>query len=560
MSNTQGLGDAYGSTLERIGAQGRERARLGMATLMWVSHSERPLRADELCHALAVENGALHLNTQNIPSIWTVLGCCQGLVAVDKEASTVRLVHFTLQEYLSTQIPSFGGAHTTIAETCLTYLNFQHFRELLLALDAPPQTAPFLEYCSLYWGVHAQREISSDARLLVLKLFNERDNLFSTGLLFRSILLRIAYDTHSTPTKFPSLKYLNALPVGFTGLHCASFFGIVDTAVDFMKMEGCDINQKDCAGITPLIWAAISGKEEVVELLLDRQDINSDISDTECGRTALSWAAGNGYEGVVKLMLGRKDVNADKPDRWGQTPLSKAAESGHEETAKLLLKREDVDPDRANNAGQTPLLWAARGGHEGVMRLLLERKHVNPDRQDQWGRTPLSLAARNGNDGVVKLLLGREDVNPDMPDNGGQTPLSLAARNGNDGVVMLLLGREDVNPNLPSNSGSTPLSWAARNGRDGLVKLLLGREDISPDMPDNNGQTPLSWAARNGHGGVVKLLLGREDVNPNLPNNRGQAPLSLASQNRHKRVIELLHAHQSANPTQPSPNNPKLFL
>ena len=51
------LADAYGTTLERIHAQDEEKAKLAMATLTWVCHSERPLQVDELCHALAVEIG-----------------------------------------------------------------------------------------------------------------------------------------------------------------------------------------------------------------------------------------------------------------------------------------------------------------------------------------------------------------------------------------------------------------------------------------------------------------------------------------------------------------------
>jgi len=90
MADGLGLGDAYDATLGRIKGQGGEEARLGMAALMWISHPE-PLKADELCHALAVEIGSPNLDTDNIPSIGTVLACCQGVVSVEKEASTVRL-------------------------------------------------------------------------------------------------------------------------------------------------------------------------------------------------------------------------------------------------------------------------------------------------------------------------------------------------------------------------------------------------------------------------------------------------------------------------------------
>ena len=53
-----------------------------------------------MCHALGVEIGSPDLDSDNVPSIGTLLDCCQGLVSVDKEASTIRLIHFTLQEYL----------------------------------------------------------------------------------------------------------------------------------------------------------------------------------------------------------------------------------------------------------------------------------------------------------------------------------------------------------------------------------------------------------------------------------------------------------------------------
>ena len=118
-----GLEGAYGETLGRIKRQGGGRARLGMAALMWVSHSERPLKVDALCHALGVEIGSPDLDDDNVPSIETLLSCCQGLVAVDKEASTIRLIHFTLQEYLQAHPELFGAAHSEMAETCLNYLN-----------------------------------------------------------------------------------------------------------------------------------------------------------------------------------------------------------------------------------------------------------------------------------------------------------------------------------------------------------------------------------------------------------------------------------------------------
>jgi len=39
------------------------------------------------------------------------------------------------------------------------------------------------------------------------------------------------------------------------------------------------------------------------------------------GYTPLAWAARNGYEEVVKLLVGREEVNSDVANNDGRTPL-----------------------------------------------------------------------------------------------------------------------------------------------------------------------------------------------------------------------------------------------
>ena len=148
MTSGFGLDDAYSTTLDRIRALRGNRAKLGMETLMWVSCSERPLKVEELCHALAVEAGTKDLNAQNVPSLRTLLGCTLGLVTIDEQALTVRLVHFTLQEYLAAHPNLFIAPHSMMAEICLTYLNSQSICELPTVTHDFPSTRPFLHYPS----------------------------------------------------------------------------------------------------------------------------------------------------------------------------------------------------------------------------------------------------------------------------------------------------------------------------------------------------------------------------------------------------------------------------
>jgi len=501
MADGSELGDVYGATIERIKAQEGDKSRLGMAALMWISHAERPLQADELCHALAVLLSSTDFNVDNVPSISTLVGCCQGLITVDKGASTVRLIHFTLQEYLSSHLDIFNRPHSAMAEICLTYLNSQQIKALPTAPSTDTQSTPFLEYCSVYWGVHAKRELSDRARLLALELLKVHYNQISTKFLLAQVKHFRVYARH-LPTLSP-----------FSGLHCASFFGIVEVVASLIEM-GYDINEGDFFGRTPLAWAAHNGHVDVVKILLGREEVDPDKLDID-GHTPLSLAAWGGHEGVVKILLGREEVNPDKPNNNGQTPLSLAAWDGHEGVVRILLEREEVNPDKPNKDGRAPLWHAAFNGHEGVVKLLLERESVNPDRPNTYHQTPLSDAAWGGHEGVVKMLLGQEGVNPNWSDNHGRSPLWHAAFNGHEGVVKILLGREEVSPDKPDNYGRTPLSRAASFGHEGVVKMLLGREEVNPNRPSNDGQTPLSLATGGGHGGVVALLQSRQVGNSN---------------------------------------------
>jgi len=526
-----GLGDAYDATIERIRAQDGDKSSLGMRALMWICHAERPLKVDELCYALAVELGSTDFNPQNLPSISTLVSCYQGLITVDKEASTVRLIHFTLKEYLCARPDIFGRHHSTMAEICLTYLNSGKVK----ALSADPSLlnleTPFLKYCSRYWGVHAKGSFSSRVRSLTLELLQDYDSHISA----RSLLAQVRV-----------LYYRRlGMSLQFSGLHCASFFGIAEGVVALIAMESYDINNEDYWGHTPLAWAARNGHEGVAEILLQQAGVDPDKADNY-GNTPLMLAARGGYEGVVKVLLERGDVNPERLDDDGLTPLQNAAWRGHEGIVKVLLERGDVDPERLDNYGLTPLQRAARRGYEGVARALLERGDVSPEKPDDDGITSLQSAAQRGHEGVVKVLLERGEMNPDKQDNRGDTALLKATRRGHEKVVKILLAQAAVSPDKPNHHGSTPLLLAAQYEYENVVKMLLGREEVNPDKRDNHGDISLSCAARYGHEGIVKILLEKERVNPDNTNRAGQTPLMCAVRNGHQGVVGLLKLHQAA--------------
>ena len=394
---------------------------------MWISHSERPLKANELCQALGVERGDTDLNAGNIPAIETVLRCSLGLATIEASSSTVRLVHFTLQEHLSNSPYLFHNPHSIMAEICLTFLNLRCIRDLSTALYSPPAEVPFISYASCFWGTHARKELNERVKLLALKLLEGYDKHISSKLLL----------IHERGWWYrPEQERRNAL-AGFTGLHGAAYFGIVEITRGLLDMREWDLNATDVDGNTAVAWAARKGHEDMIKVLLALPGVDPDSINTD-GRTPLLWAAAGRHEGVVRMLLERADIDPNRKDKYGQTPLSRASLAGDERVAKMLLDREDINPNTANNGGHAPLDIAAREGHEGVVKMLLGRNDVNPNITKQYGQTALLVASWKGCEGVVKTLLERGDVNSNIIDLAGQTALSLAQQCGHDTIIKLL--------------------------------------------------------------------------------------------------------------------------
>jgi len=522
------LEEAFGKTMERIQTQPKPSIKLATKILTWIRLAERPLSIDELLEACAIREGDSDLDSNNFPSRDTFLNCCLGLAIVENETSTVRLVHFSLQEYLTKEIQvlgwPIGEGHEDMARVCLTYLMFRSVTEMdseesseenKVGTSTPSHA--LLKYAACQWGHHVRKSgcLRDTTIQLAYKYLHMDSNRRMKG--------------HSCLCTSFSIE--DRVASSFSAVHIGAYFGIHIILLELVKQDDVMADSKDdMYGQTPLSWAAENGHEAVVKLLVERGDVNADSKDN-CGRTPLSWAARNGHEAVVKLLVERDDVKADlKDNKYGQTPLLWAAENGHEAVVKLLVKRDNVKADlKDNEYGQTPLSWAARHGHEAFVRLLVERDNVKANSKDIYGRTPLSWAARNGHEAVVKLLVKRDDIKADSKDNYGQTPLSWAARYGHEVVVKLLVERDDVNTDSKDNCGRTPLSWAARQGYEAVVKLLVKRNDVESDSKDKYGQTPLSWAARYGHEAVVKLLVKRNDVKSDSEDKYGQTPLSWAA-------------------------------
>ncbi|CAH0056445.1 unnamed protein product [Clonostachys solani] len=312
-----------------------------------------------------------------------------------------------------------------------------------------------------------------------------------------------------------------------TPLHWAVSIGNMNLFRHVLAVAGPDCRSRDSASLRPLSIAAIAGRGDILQLLLEQPRVVVDHKDIN-GRTALWHACMIGHKNVVELLLATGEADINKEDYERTTPLSKAVENGHLAVANQLLATGKARPDTQCDYGRTPLSYAAICGDVQILKHLLELKGLDLESPDIWRQTPLLYASMNGHTAIVSSLLATNKVNPNWKGGFERTPLSHAAEGGHTGVVQLLLSIGNVNPDSVDLWRRTPLSYAAKMGHVGIVQLLLTRCEVNINSRDVTGKTPLHFAVDWGQSDVVRILSSRDDIEPDRKDNSQTSPLQLA--------------------------------
>lgn len=138
--------------------------------------------------------------------------------------------------------------------------------------------------------------------------------------------------------------------------------GNVELVRTIITFPDVDLNYKDNNGDTPLILATLKGHTEVARVLLTDDHVKNTIRINEpgrYGRTALIWAAIWGREEITDLLLEHTDeVQINIRDEDGNTALMFSVYYEHINIFKqLLLKKAQVNI--TNKAGDSALTWSA---------------------------------------------------------------------------------------------------------------------------------------------------------------------------------------------------------
>ena len=155
-------------------------------------------------------------------------------------------------------------------------------------------------------------------------------------------------------------------------------------------------------------------------------------SPDENGQPPLMLALRDGCDQIVNVLLQRAELNVEQANPADETPLMMAALRGRVDWVERLVAR----GAQVNRPGWSPLHYAASGGDVATLRWLLDHG-AEKDARSPNSSTPLMMAAGYGSEDAADLLLAR-GADAARRNDKGLTAGDFARRAGRDTLAARL--------------------------------------------------------------------------------------------------------------------------
>lgn len=511
------LDGVVSNRLNMINEQAPRLRHIAANTLMWLSHSKRPLLVQELCEVLALQSSVVYLDQDDFPTPPTVLESCMGLVTIDS-SSTASLSHSSIVlnlRNMQNKLFSFGVVRT--CWKCLQYIELPNFADCYPTSEQETDILtqhPFLDYASANWMYHVQDVINEEFALLQILRNQPRKSVGPESLkeLLEHIWtatdrLILRGSTASSTSSWPLVFQFNTFPKsvhkdgakhgmtmprrltsGLSILHICARFSFVREARRFLESQSLydapryyktsdDVpmeGQASPVNVLPGVWTPLHEAARCNSLLIAQMLVkNGYRADTldEDHRTPLHYASYNGHSDMVSTLLPLTSLDITEHTSR-KTALHFAAKMGHLEVVQILLAA-GASSDVRDIHDRTALHYAAENGHRYVAQKLLEHG-ADPKAVSQNGQTALHCAVIGRSEDLVRDLLMQDASVISMSDSFDRTPLHLSAERAFLIVVEMLLA-EGADVDEVDSFGKTPLMYAILSGRSEVVKALLQR-------------------------------------------------------------------------------------
>ncbi|RBR16869.1 uncharacterized protein FIESC28_06784 [Fusarium coffeatum] len=541
--NDNDLEQAFKPSFDRVMASKPSDQSLARHILTWVIYSRQDLTRDLLLEALDVSRSRNDYHEQWKLDADSLLQVCCGLVILDPEKGTFRLIHDSIRQCDSMVELGLSQLKAEIPRVCL---------ESLLRENIDNYSGLLLPYSASFWAFHL-RSVGEN-------IDGNLEDLTKRFLLSPSKITR-------------ALGLVRIISPGYdigniTGFHAAAFFNLPDWIRNFEEYQ-IPVDEVSADGKTALHWAVAHGRRDpVIQLLVLGANPNIQDSSNETPLHKIPRGSTEICSSIARdLIKYGADVTIQSK---GQSPLSLAIQYGPTSLARLFIKSQN-DVNKEISTGWTSLrelfyhgyyigTWlrdqgggsgqSRRGGEvkkhlHGLLDLLLERgARLNEATSDNW--LPLPAAVRLGSASIVEKLLSHQ---PNPADSNvrdkqtGETPLKTALTyNRRKEARLLLQHGSDVNED--NEDGWKPLIHLCQVNDHELVQTVVEKGARLDDI-DSKGLPALSYAVKNNNKDIAWLLMTK-GADVNIPGPKSKQNLERALQHDDYSIAWLLCEHGAA--------------
>lgn len=304
--------------------------------------------------------------------------------------------------------------------------------------------------------------------------------------------------------------------------------------------RGIPLDGKDNNSNTPLLRAAINGREAVLRCLLAK-GANPEAINVVSPLTPVLHAICN-HNGSTALFLLKNGVNHNATNNTGWHGIHMAANSGVTLALNFYIEHgytelEISDASPASSRGLRALHIAVREGHEECVKVLLasgagvdhksflnkytpflfvaEPRYASPQKttatmltiakklvaagadifvKDKNGRNALFGASRLGAIELMEFLV-EKGLQLNIKDLSGNTLIHITTENDQRKSLEYLI-KKGVDVCVSNDKGITPLHVAVSKCNYAIAKLLVGASANAVDINNKLGKTPFNEAAR----------------------------------------------------------------
>jgi len=296
---------------------------------------------------------------------------------------------------------------------------------------------------------------------------------------------------------------------------------------------------KEYGQATPLIAATSVRNSRALEVLLDDGRSNVKALDSK-GRSLLHTACFFGRNESIDLLLDRKEVNPNKAIKGefchklytiggnvefeleGATPLHFAVLSNRIDTVKKMLERKEVDHECVTANRYGVLHVAARLGDPDMMQFLLSTNKFDLQQKDNLGFTFLERIVGYEDVGLLHVIWKHEGIKKDIFNN---KILQLAIEHERPLVINWLAANKVFDFTKKMSNGLYPLEYAVKLGKENVIHELLKIKELDINATDKNGHTLLMRMLLGGDSETALMLLKEQGIETNKKNILGKTSI-----------------------------------